>query len=675
MKKIDLHIHTIATISDQEFEYDIKTLQNYISQLSIDTIAITNHNIFDREQFEQIVENISIAVFPGIEVDIEKGHLLLIADPSEISDFSVRCKEISKLITSPTDYLSLQQFTNIFPSLDKYLLIPHYDKAPVLQLEKVPDLKKHIFCGEVNSIKKFESCKKSADELTPVYFSDIRIIKGLVDFPVRCTYVDVDVLSISTIKIALSDKLKVLLSADDGHRLIDVLSNGLKISTGLTVVLGERSSGKTYTLDAIAKNISNHKYIQQFSLLSSSADLDEKRFEEVLHNRCDSVAEEYLQPFKSVVDDVRNISIEKNDSKLDKYLSALVKAATEADKEDIFSKTKLFGETTFDDRDLEPLKKLINAVDVLIDNSAYRSLIDYFVDKSILIRLGIALRKQHIVEEELILKKRFLNDIIESIKSELRIKTAASPVPDIDFYNFLMDLKKIEKFNAIATAVRKKQKIYCKDLHTFKVVASVRPFSGAQELKLLSKKVTAFSDAFTKYAVPYEYLCELRKKEDLSGTEFYKYFACIEYKVLNRYGFKASGGERSEYNLLEQLSDATQFDILLLDEPESSFDNLFLKSDVNTMIKDISRVVPVVVATHNNTIGASVKPDYILYTKKIVDHGGNVHYQIYSGFPTGRDLTEIEGDIIQKHNILLDCLEAGETAYIERRGTYEMSDN
>lgn len=675
MKKIDLHIHTIATISDQEFEYDIKMLQNYVSQLSIDAIAITNHNVFDREQYEEIDDNILITVFPGIEVDIEKGHLLLIADPSELSDFSARCKEVCKLIALPTDYLSYSQFSSIFPSLDKYLLIPHYDKHPVLQLEKVPELKKYICCGEVNSIKKFESCKKSADELTPVYFSDIRIKEDLDDFPVRCTYVDVDMLSISAIKLALSDKTKVSLSVDEGHRLIDVLSNGLKISTGLTVVLGERSSGKTHTLDAIAKNISNPKYIRQFSLLSSSANLDERRFEEVLHNRCDSVAEEYLQPFKCVVDDLRNIILEKNDSELDIYLSALLKAANEADREDIFSKTKLFGETLFDDRDLEQLKKLINAVDVLIDNSAYRSLIDSFVDKSTLLRLGIALRKQHIIEEELILKKRFLNDIIDSIKSELRIKTAASPIPNIDFYNNLIDSKKIEKFNAITTAVRKKQNIYCKDLHTFKVVATVRPFSGPQELKLFSKKVTAFTDAFAKYTVPYKYLCELRKNEDLPVSEFYKYFARIEYKVLNRYGFKASGGERSEYNLLEQLSDATQFDILLLDEPESSFDNLFLKSDVNTMLKDISRVVPVVVATHNNTIGASVKPDYILYTKKTVDHEGNVHYQIYSGFPTGRDLTELEGDLVQKHDILLNCLEAGETAYIERRGTYEMSDN
>lgn len=675
MKKIDLHIHTISTMSDHAFEYDERILQSYISKLCLDGIAITNHNIFDREQYEQISRSISIPAFPGIEIDIEDGHLLLLTEASELSDFSARCHRVSDLIKCPTDCLTIDQFTEIFSPLDKYLLIPHYDKRPALPLERVSTIRSFIQCGEVNSIKKFISCKKSSDDLTPVFFSDIRIDKNCDKFPARCTYIDVDTLSISTIKHALFDKTKVALSADAGHHLVEVLSNGLKISSGLSVVLGERSSGKTHTLDEIAENVDNTKYVKQFSLLSSSDEEDEKRFEKTLRNRCDSVSEDYLQPFRGVVDDVKDISLEKNEFELDAFIAALLKAAADADKEDIFSKTTLFSETLFDDRDLSPLKELINAVDTLIENSVYRALIDSFVDKSDFVKLGIALREKYIIENELILKKRFLNDIIKSIKSELSIKTAASPVPDIDFYDHLLDSVKVKKFNTIALSLRKEQVIQSRDLHTFKIVATVRPFGGAQELKTFSRRVITFSDAFTKYNEPYEYLRELRRKEELSETELYKYFACIEYCVLNRHGFKASGGERSEYNLLDQLTDATQFGLLLLDEPESSFDNLFLKSDVNNMLKDISKVIPVVVATHNNTIGASVKPDYIIYTKKSVNESGDVQYLIYTGLPTSKTLVELNGEIISKHDILLDCLEAGEVSYVERRHTYEMSSN
>lgn len=277
--------------------YDLSVLINYVRDLSLDAIAITNHNTFDRLQYETICASVAIPVFPGIEVDVENGHLLIIANREDMLDFATRCEKVNSLITTPTDYLSASQFEDIFPSLDKYLLIPHYEKNPILQLDRIPFIARHIICGEVNSHKKFITCKKAIDKLTPVYFSDIRIKSDLCFFPSRCTYLDVDTLVISSIKQALSDKNKVALSADEGHSLIDILSNGTKISTGLTVLLGERSSGKTHTLDEIAKNVENPKYIRQFSLLTKDSDMDKKKFEDSIKNRCASISEEFLSSF------------------------------------------------------------------------------------------------------------------------------------------------------------------------------------------------------------------------------------------------------------------------------------------------------------------------------------------------------------------------------------------
>jgi ABC-type phosphate transport system ATPase subunit len=44
---------------------------------------------------------------------------------------------------------------------------------------------------------------------------------------------------------------------------------------------------------------------------------------------------------------------------------------------------------------------------------------------------------------------------------------------------------------------------------------------------------------------------------------------------LNRDGFEVSGGERSEFRLLQEIMVAQNYDVLLIDEPESSFDNFF----------------------------------------------------------------------------------------------------
>ena len=175
--------------------------------------------------------------------------------------------------------------------------------------------------------------------------------------------------------------------------------------------------------------------------------------------------------------------------------------------------------------------------------------------------------------------------------------------------------------------------------------------------------------------MPYDFLQKLKEKDTLPTAEYYKYFVNIKHEVLNQYGTNASGGERSEYNLLQELVDAAKCDVLILDEPESSFDNLFLKDGVNALLKDLSKKIPVVIATHNNTIGASVHPDYLIYTQKEVLGDGTVKYHLYSGYPSSSELVDLENNTISRKNVMLDCLEAGEAAYKERRSSYEILNN
>jgi len=45
MKKIDLHTHTISTVSDYPFDFDLSKVKEYVEKLRIDALAITNHNV------------------------------------------------------------------------------------------------------------------------------------------------------------------------------------------------------------------------------------------------------------------------------------------------------------------------------------------------------------------------------------------------------------------------------------------------------------------------------------------------------------------------------------------------------------------------------------------------------------------------------------------------------
>ena len=134
--------------------------------------------------------------------------------------------------------------------------------------------------------------------------------------------------------------------------------------------------------------------------------------------------------------------------------------------------------------------------------------------------------------------------------------------------------------------------------------------------------------------------------------------------------FDLSGGEKRRVAIAGVL--AMKPDILILDEPESSFDNIFLKDGVDSLLKEISKSIPVVIATHNNTIGISVHPDYLIYACKEIQADGKIKYHLYSGYPSNSELIDLEGNSISCKSVLLDCLEAGEEAYMDRRTSYEI---
>lgn len=612
---------------------------------------------------------------PGIEINLEKGHLLLISENAELEDFEAKCNQVELLITSESDFILVQKLKEIFIDLSKYLLIPHYDKTPVIRPEIIELLKPHITSGEVTSAKKFKYCLKDVNSLVPVLFSDLRFTEHMSAFSPRQTFIDIDDTSLRAIKTCLMDKHKVFLHHTEGHRFFQIFENGQKLSTGLNVILGERSSGKTYTLKTISAMYDNVKHIKQFELLETDEERDKKEFDKLLTTKQSSVSEQFLKEFKEVVEDVSNIDRKENEKRIESYLYSLLKVAAEEEKKDVYSKCTLFNESKFIETGNETLKQLVEATELLIENTQYRTLIDSHISKKVLQELVVDLMKKYEEVQEKNLKARWVNSLVINIQKELQSSTASEHIKDVDFYTILLEKEKLNKFENIATQIKREKVIEQTDVRRFKIVASTKRFTGAQELKNKSGiQQTAFSTAFPQYDSPIHFLYELKKMERIPETEFYKYFVDVSYRILNEFDAEISGGERSEFNLLDKIQNAHHFDLLLVDEPESSFDNLFLKNEVNEQIRQISKTVPVIVVTHNNTVGASIKPDYILYTKKEIV-GGKAVYKVYSGNPADPILKTIDGEEINNYNIMLNCLEAGDSAYIERKQSYDILKN
>lgn len=674
MKKIDFHIHTVPTFSDSKFEFSLYTFKKYAEEAHLDAVAITNHDVFDAVQFTTIKDALGIAVFPGIEVNLEQGHILLISDGVNLEDFDDRTNLVSQKITQVGDNISFDELRRIFGDLNNYLVIPHHDKKPAITGETLEKIKPYAPAGEVDSAKKFIRAIKDDTKLTPVLFSDVRIREGLANLPTRQTYVDCGDISLDAIKACLRDKAKVSLTENDGNKLWQIFEDGQKLSTGLNVLLGERSSGKTYTLNKLHDTVENVKYIRQFSLVQQDEESYEREFDRDVERKRSVFVDEYLSGLKSVLDEIMNVDLDANDREVDQYITTLLKSAEYEDRRDAFSNTALFNEVEFPDAQSETLKRLIESVRQVIENIEYRSIIEKHIDLESLKRLACELIEHLWNKAFENKKKKLVNELVRDVKQRLKMRTSAIQIEDVDLYRVCMDRKKVERFTEIVRYLKRKAVISEENIQGFRVEARKEPFAGAGEIKKVSGVMTAFRDAFTEYENPYGYLRKLLSNESLTRSELYKLFVKITYKILNSDGAEVSGGERSEFRLLQEIMDAQNYDVLLIDEPESSFDNLFLQSDVNQIIKEISESMPVVVVTHNSTVGASIAPDFLVYAKKEREDG-NVMYRLYSGYPTDKTLISRDGKTINTHDIVMNSLEAGSAAYTDRRQGYEAIKN
>jgi hypothetical protein len=671
VKKIDFHIHTVATAVDADFEFDLSTLKEYVEKMAIDGIAITNHNTFDRTQFDLIDNALDITVLPGMELNLGKGHCLFIADVNDLDGFSEKCAEIAEVL-SAEDNISVEKLREICGQLSKYLIVPHYMKNPKIDEESLTLLGADCVAGEVTSPKKFMYAKKDDSLLTPLLFSDSRAKKDW-SFTTRQTYIDVGTLDIRSLKASISDKSKVFLSEKDGKELIQVTPNKLTISSGLTVILGGRSSGKSYTLNEISKFNENVKYLKQFDLIETdSEEKEEENFNKKIGLKRQEDSEKYLHRFRNVVDEVKNISLDSDNSGLESYINSLKKNASEIQLNDEYSKAKMFTESEYEIEQSGKLGKLIDATDTLLNPGKYKDLVDASVDSDKLLELLTNLIEKF-REEALDRRKHvWTNEVVASIKHALGTLSALTPIEEINLIEIARNKAKVARFETIVKELQKPRILDRRSMQRFTIVESSVKINGAQDLKNLSGKMLSFSDAFEKYEKPYEFLKELIDIEQLDPTSYYKFFTKIDYKIINEHGTEISGGERAEFRLIQEIDTASSFDMLLIDEPESSFDNLFLSKDVNGTVKGISKNTPVVLVTHNNTLGASIRPDYLIYAeRKIVNK--KPEFKVYTGRATDKQLTCIDDrTTVNTYDVALEYLEAGEEEYKERGEMYEM---
>lgn len=668
LKKIDLHVHTSSSSYERNFNFSLEKLKEYIEKTKLDIIAITNHNHFDKQQFELISTNVSCSVYPGVEVDLESSHILVIFPKERIEELEIACNTLSYKINSENDSITFDEFKTIFPNYANYILIPHIKKDPAMKATTLEKFNGIIKTGEVKSAKKFEISKKDENALVPVYFSDIRIEEDMNDFPTKYTYIDIDSDEYGILKNALFDKTKVFLSSSKDNEEFAFLNDGTLASTKLNVIMGKRSSGKTYNLKQIynSKDISdNIKFVKQFSLTGQS---EEEKFKELIEKEQESAINDYLKPLRKFVDLILDIN-DSSDKELNNYLNTLKEYATNQYLQDAYSKAKLFNEVEFASLDNLDTKKVISAVITLLDSKHNEKIINKYLSKEslkLLLKELIINRKREYLEYKL---KQETDNIVKVIKKKLNSKSSMVGIGDVNFYNSFKDKLFKDIFKDIINSLKIEKKIYNLDVYRFKLSIKKRAFKNGQELKNKLKTPLSIAPIYNSYYDnPYEFIHKLRDA-GISKGDIYKSLINFDVNVVNEKGNNLSGGERAEYNLLREIKGSEQYDILLLDEPEASFDNPFIKDYIIDIIKEISQKTTVFITTHNNSLGILIKPNKLIYTSN------EDIFKVYTGEFGSKNLTTINGDSIISYDTIMEVMEAGENAYNERNQIYESFKN
>lgn len=682
--KIDLHIHTLPNknINEPTFEFNLDSLIKFININKLNCIAITNHNFFNKENFEFIKKEIKrdCLVLPGIELSLEKGHILIIGEDNDttINILEKLTSYIKKINDSSSFYLTLNQLLQ-FDSFEKFIVIPHYTKDPSIPDSILEQMKDLITAYEVKSQKNFFKVLKNNDNKTPVLFSDFRAknYDNKFQFIGKYTYLKCESLTFKDIKKSLSSFKNVSLTTDNEINIFDIYSDKVKAYNGVNVLLGKRSTGKTWLLNSINEQFQNNPsinskqvlYIEQFEITNKD------NFNDEIIVESKNIVKKHMQPLINIFDFIENNVYLNFDSDLTKYITSL-KSNAQFREKDIFSQCTIFNYKKISHYEIEELIEIIISLfKIKNTNNEYKKIIERYLSYQNIENLIYELRKEY---KKLFIKNYIIdlaNNISKDISQQLSSKSSVTPIEDCDFKVIFRELYIKEKFNNLISNFKseiiKEDTIFNKFKQNIKIFKENNKTHKKQNLGI--KKNENCDEIFNKdYFTNFVSALNNSLTKNKSKDELIYLFVNYETRITDIYNYPLSGGQESEYILLNKLKNYKYYDVILIDEIENSFDNPFLNKEINSFLKKISENSVIFISTHNNNIGINLNPDYYIYCETKLENNEKKFLKYY-GKSTDTFLKDSNGNTISLNDILITTMEASEDAYEQRKSKYNIN--
>ena len=711
--KIDIHSHTKKCKSGDAPTRKISPADfcETIMSTEVRIIAITNHNVFDLEQFKEIESHLGedAQVWPGVELDVlhgeSRGHLLVIVSPRLVSEFSAAVEELTKGYTPDAFSASISEVLRTFDVLDP-LYVAHYkQKKPNLSdqfLKTLETRTRNPECVIKEVTNSISAGIYISHGYSSIYGSDVRdwskyerLSHDLPDlrlpvdsFEHFCLLLKKDATTINTVLDRKTSEELILQPFDDGSVL------RIKAFNDINVVFGQKGTGKSCILKAIAKHYSEDGVDAR--VYESASDRLDEIFDIRGRDLAINLNSHDINYCSDEIEALRGSS-EVAITGLRRYAAYFAAQSTNRRAKKLLLKDIEPEEESSGKREFYEFRKAAKTTEKFLEFlgenlSVKKELDEKELGEVVRILSGLleGLRKREWMSFSNWKEICLLNVTIEAFRNEIERKTGTPAKPTTTgFRDYSMNRIAIE-VNAAEIVKSVDREIPMQTELVGSLGSNKGDLQFRTEFKFQSGSITdgtlsslvggvkkgpqkKFINSVRRilehvYADDlFQYIAELNAIEGVDEINtvnelllFKRYFA------LSGNPYSPSSGESSMVMLQRELG--AEKEVYILDEPERSLGNEYISDVIVPLIKERARAgKKLFISTHDANIAVRTLPYNSVY--RCHERAG---YSTYIGNPFTNNLVNLDDsdDRLDWKRISMRTLEGGEEAFGERGQIY-----
>lgn len=703
--KIDLHCHTrkVKKGDAKTREVTPDLFEKKIADADVNIVAITNHNLFDIEQYNILKNRVAdfCQVWPGIELDIVdesnlRWHLIIVVNPKNVNDFYKKTQQLLAGKDKDSVSLDVKKAVSSFEKFD-VIFIPHYHKEPEIpkkDLEKLYSLvneEYRIFLETSNyrSLGVFANYQykvligsdvKDWNKYEKSNFAELRL--GIESFEQFLMLAKRDVVNVNTL-LNSNTALKVWASPHRGIRF------QLELFPEMNIIFGQKGTGKSEILSSLRDSLQTQGKIcsmykgtdrdDDFKKIMSTAGMLHRMQELNVGDGKEDIA--YILGWKDTSPTIFSEYLVWADTREKNKNKRLMKITNATKIPKISSKSYMDSKS-----DRDNARKVAELVNII---SCEKYLSTEEIEQLYELLNKLCQKSQNKMVDTFIEKEAvdLANYSIEKIKAHAdkhsNTKSFPSTTGFLEYAMLRVNLRNSVK--RLLKAFNVEPRCDMKYLGNLEGKGPVFVTSIYRMLRKGESKTAEFSYGIKQLEAVYDALVEIDKSIfDVSlQTNIDKFRElCTEFgissldpfvgtrKVITnelKEEYTPSNGEKGILLLQRELD--SEADAYLIDEPELGMGNSYIDNCIRPKLSELAkRKKIVVVATHNANIAVRTLPYQSIFRQY-----KNGIYKTYAGNPFTNLLVNIddESDVLIWKEESMHTLEGGQEAFYEREHIYD----